>query len=104
MKRLARSTRNRKTLVEFVPQSVKEKRTEKPSKVVGSSLAKRKEEKGRTLIKEAEEDIAAAKAIHFLDKLLLYDDQERTATKEVMIAITRKGDFKSFSDGNRFYN
>ncbi|GJV61243.1 RNA-directed DNA polymerase, eukaryota [Tanacetum coccineum] len=30
-------------------------------------------------------------AIHFLDKLLLYDHQERPTTKEAMIAITRKG-------------
>ncbi|GKB06068.1 hypothetical protein Tco_0834301 [Tanacetum coccineum] len=43
-------------------------------------------------------------AIHFLDKLLLYGHQERPVTKEAMIAITRKGDFKIFSDGNRFYN
>ncbi|GKB19064.1 hypothetical protein Tco_0852987 [Tanacetum coccineum] len=44
------------------------------------------------------------KAIHFLDKLLLYGHQERPVTKEAMIAITRKWDFKIFSDGNRFYN
>ncbi|GJU15176.1 RuBisCO large subunit-binding protein subunit beta-2-like protein [Tanacetum coccineum] len=46
----------------------------------------------------------AAKAIHFLDKLLLYDHQERPTTKEAMIAITRKEIFKSFSDDNRFDN